>query len=155
MTCIHKHVHPHVSTYLHIYNPLTHTCSTQAYTHIYSLGEINFLEAQKDIGQSKVRNIVLFFSKLFMWVHTHTHTHANTHKRKHTHKHTNTSTQLLKPRTICYHLPLPCQRQGRKRKVGILAVSQEWKGQISVLSGQCNKYIVIFIPGESQSPFLP
>ena len=91
MTCIHKHVHPHVSTYLHIYNPLTRTCSTQAYTHIYSLGEINFLEAQKDIGQSKVRNIVLFFSKLFMWIHTHTHTHTQTHTNASTH--TNTQTQ--------------------------------------------------------------
>lgn len=88
-------MHPHISTYLHICNPLTHTCNTQAYTHTCSLGEINFLEAQKDIGQGKVRNIVLFFSKLFMLVHTHTHTqahtNASTHTNTQTHKHKHTA----------------------------------------------------------------
>ena len=117
MTCIHKHVHPHVSTYLHIYNPLTHTCSTQAYTHIYSLGEINFLEAQKDIGQSKVRNIVLFFSKLFMWVHTHTHTRKHTQTQAHTqtHKHKHTAPEA-ENNLLPSSAPLPASGQEEKSR---------------------------------------
>ena len=74
-------------TYQHIYKYTIHlhTHAIHKLTHTHILGEINFFEAQKDIGQGKVINIVLFFSKLFMLAHTHTHasTHTNTQTQAH------------------------------------------------------------------------
>lgn len=147
-------MHPHISTYLHICNPLTHTCNTQAYTHTCSLGEINFLEAQKDIGQGKVRNIVLFFSKLFMLVHTHTHTQAHTNASTHT----NTQTQAHSSWSREQFATIVCSpvriRAGREKSEFLPCLKSK---RDKLVSCQCTAIntLSFLSPSESQSPFLP
>lgn len=83
--CTQTHIPTHIDIFTNIQYTYTHMQYTSLHTHTHILGEINFFEAQKDIGQGKVRDIVLFLSKLFMLAHTHTHasSHTNTQTQAH------------------------------------------------------------------------